>query len=270
MKKLLTTTAFLTTVFAFDNQAGWKLDADGKIEMKDGNPVYINTNGDEMTVGGDTISSLNKEAKNHREAKEAAEAKLKSFEGLDPETAREAIETVKKVDAKALIDAGEVDKVKEEMKSQFTEQLTEKDNTISELKGEKNTMMIDKVFDSSQFIKENIAIPHDMFQDSFRKHFKVEDGQVKAYGKDGNQLMSKEKSGEYASPDEALKLLVESHSQKDMILKADDNKGSGGSGSGGMRGGNRTVRRADFEKLSPAEQADIAAKAGTGEVNLID
>lgn len=271
MKKLLHTTAIsLLTAVAFDNAGGWKTDEDGKIEMKDGNPIFVDSSGAEKTVGGDTITKLNGEAKSHREAKEAAETKLKTFEGIDPDKARDAIEMVGKLDAKTLIDAGEVDKVRDEMKGQFTEQLGEKDGKIAELQAKNNDMVIDHIFNSSEFVRENINVPQDMFQDSFRKNFKVEDGQVKVYGKDGNQIMSKEKAGEYASPEEALTILVDSHPQKDVILKASSEKGSGGSSSGGTRGGQRSVSRTELDKMTPAEQAEIAGKAATGEINITD
>lgn len=270
MKKLLTTTAFLTSVFAFDNEPGWKLDADGKIELKDGNPIYVDSAGGEMTVGKDTISKLNGEAKAHREAKEEALEKLKKFEGLDPEKVRDAMEKLSKIDQKKLIDSGEVDKVKDEIKGQFTEQLGEKDKEIETLRGQVDSMSIDKVFDGSEFVRNDIALSPDIFRNTFAKNFKVEEGKVTAYDNHGNRLMSKERAGEYATPEEALRILVNSRADKDSILKADAGSGSGGSQSGGMRGGQRTVKRSDMEKMTPAQQAEIAGKAGRGEINIVD
>ena len=111
MTKILAHIAVLSAT-AFNNP-GWKLDADGKLELKDGNPIYLDASGRESIVDGGTITRLNGEARAHREAKEAAETKLRAFEGLDPEAARKAVETVKNIDAKKLIDAGEVEKVRE-------------------------------------------------------------------------------------------------------------------------------------------------------------
>jgi len=257
-------------MFAFNNSGGWKLDTDGNIEVKDGNPVYVDSTGAEKTVGGDTISKLNGEAKAHREAKEAAETKLKTYEGLDAEKAREALLTVSKLDAKTLIDAGEVDKVRDEMKTQFTEQLAEKDGKITELTKAGDNMRIEQVFSSSEFVRDDIAVPRDMFESTFRKNFKVEDGEIKAFDNNGNQLMSKERVGEHATPEESLKILVDTHSQKDQILKADGKTGSGGSDSGGMRSSSSRVTRAEFDKLPPNEQATLAGKAGKGEVTIVD
>ena len=63
--------------------------------VQDGKPVYVE-NGKEIAFDAagtrQTISRLNGEAQGHREAKEAAETKLRSFEGLDAAAARDAID----------------------------------------------------------------------------------------------------------------------------------------------------------------------------------
>lgn len=262
--KLLSTTAY-------DNATGWKLDDDGHIELRDGNPVFLNGGGQEMTVQGDTITRLNGEAKTHREAKEAALTSLQLFDGLDADVARKAIDTVGKIDAKTLIDSGKVDELREQITSQFQTQLAEKDTAYGNLNDKYNSQQIDKVFDGSEFVRNNIAVPLDMFQDSFRKNFKVEDGKVTAYDKAGNRLLSKENVGEFATADEALQILVNSHAQKDVILKADVGSGSGSDGGGGNRTpGNKVIKRGDFEKLAPHQQAEISTKVRAGEMQLTD
>lgn len=263
-------TTLLSTVFAFDNTTGWKLDENGNVELKDGNPVYIDASGRELTLGTDTISRLNAEAKTHREGKEAAETKLKQYEGLDPEKAREALELTSKLDQKKLIDAGKVDELKQQITTQFQEKLGASDKTINELQQQINGMKVNDIFKSSEFVRDSIAVPQDMFEATFRNNFKIEeDGSVGAYDKSGNRLLSKSRAGEFAAPDEALQLLVESHPQKDVILRADNKKGSGGTG-GGNRGGGRVVKRSDFEAMNPYQQSETAALARKGEITLTD
>ena len=256
---------------AYDNKAGWKLDKDGKIEMKDGNPVYVDANGGELTMGLDTIARLNGDIRDQRVRAEKAETSLKVFEGLDAEKARKAIDMVSKIDAKKLIDAGEVDKVTENIKSQFTAQLSEKDKAIAALSDDLNGLRVNNIFANSDFIRDRIAVPRDMFEATFRQNFKIDDnGQPQAFDKAGNRLMSRTKAGEYASPDEALQILVEMHPQKDTILKAPDHSGSGNNGQGGGRPGQRTIRRSDFEKLPAHEQASGAALQNKGELVITD
>lgn len=269
--KLITTISMLSFLAAYNNGTpGWKLDEEGKVVLKDGNPVYIQADGRETTVGGDTISNLNKESKQHREAKEAAEAKLKAFEGIDPEIARKAVETVGKIDAKKLIDAGEVDKVRDQIKNEFTKTLEEKDKALGGLQSRIDNMLVGGVFAGSEFVRDSIAVPRDMFEASFRQNFKVEDGKIVAYGKDGNRLLSKSRAGEYADPEEALQILVEAHPQKDVILKAATGNGTGNNGGGGNRGTGRVIKRADFEKLPHGQRAEVSAKVGKGEMQLTD
>ena len=261
----------LTTAFACDNSPGWKLDDNGNMALKDGDPIYVNSAGEESTVGQGTISRLNGEAKTHREEKQAAQSELASLKetlgDLDIEKAREAMTTVANIDSKQLIDAGEVDKVRDEIKNGFADQITELTSANTSLEAQLNNLKIQDVFKSSEFAKNEIAVPSDMFQATFRDHFRIEDGKVAAYDRDGNRVYSKEKSGEIASPEEALKILVDSHPAKDQILKSDDNSGSGGSNSGG-RSGVRRVSRADFEKLQPHQQADLAALVKKGEAQI--
>ena len=248
----------------------WKLDENNNIVLKDGDPIYVDANGVEKTVGVDTIARLNKEAKDHREAKEEAQAKLKLYEGIDPEKARVALETVAKLDANKLIETGEVDKLKAQITQQFQTQLSEKDTAYSELKNKFDNMLIDSMFANSEFIRNNVAVPVDMFEAKFRNNFKIENNEVVPYGYDGSRLMSKSRAGEYATTEEAMQILAESHPNKDVILKANPGNGSGSGTGGGANGGGRYMKRSDFEKLSPLQQSEYAKKMAKGEIQLTD
>lgn len=256
------------------NAPGWKKDADGKLELdSEGNPIYVNSTGTEQSVKGDTIANLNAEAKTHRTAKEAAEAKLakyvdKSGKALDPEAAAKAIETVANIDAKKLIDAGEVDKVRETVKAEFTAQMGELTTDRDGWKNKYEDKLVDDVFNDPYM--ENIAMPKDFFAAAMRKNFKVEDGKVVAYDSAGNRLNSKKDIGNYASPSEALELLVAAHPQKDTLLKAQSEGGSGNNGGGGSRGQGNTLKRAAYDALGANEKAAYSGKLATGEVTLVD
>jgi hypothetical protein len=261
--------ATLLLAAAFNN-AGWKLDKDGKIEMKDGNPVWIDANGGEAVLDGGTITRLNGEAKTLRTRAEAAENKLTAFKDLDPAAARQALDKLTQIDQSKLIDAGKLDEVRNQITQQFTTQLTEKDNALKALQSNFDNSQINNLFAASDFIRDRIAVPRDMFEATFRNNFKMEDGKAVAYGKDGNRLMSKQRIGEYADAAEALELLVDQHPQKDVILRASDGNGTGNNGNSGGRGGGKTVKRADFDQMPGHQQAELAAKARTGEMQIID
>lgn len=271
MKKLtmilLTASANLS---AFNNN-GWKMDGD-KIVLKDGNPVYLDTNGAEQTIDVAAMSRLRGEAQGNRLAKETAEKALEKFRGIDdPEKALKAIETLAKIDAKKLIDAGEVDAVKEQIKSQFTAQINELTSQLNTTSGKLNNLRIENVFAGSEFVRDRIALPRDIFESYFKNNFKLDDkGEIVAYGRDGNPLMSRKEIGSRPSHEEALELLVDMHPQKDIILKANSNKGSGNQGGGGNQNKGRVIKRSDFDQLPPQEQAKAASQQAAGEIQIVD
>lgn len=272
MKRLFLTSVALTTMTlrAFNNKPGWKLDADGRLVMNNGNPVYIREDGTEGTVETNTISRLNGEAKSHRERAEAAELKLQAFNGLDAAAARDAIEKLSKIDQKKLIDAGEVEKVREEIAKGFTAQIQERDVKISTTQSRLEKLMLDNVFSGSQFVKERVAIPGEMFRAYFGQNFKIENDTVIAYNTQGQKIYSKQRMGELATPDEAFEILVDGYAHKDAILKAQNHSGSGNNGGGGQRPGSRSITRAEFDKLPPVKQAEMAGLQGKGELTVTD
>jgi len=233
-------------------------------------PVYIEDDGKEVAFDApgtrSTISRINGEAKGHREAKEAAEAKLKAFEGIaDPAAALKALETIKNIDDKKLVDAGHVERIKSETAKAFEERIAAMSKThadeIAKITGERDGIQsqyhaatIGQSFTGSKLIADKFLIPADLAQAKFGTSFKIEDGKVVGYDAAGNKIFSKSRPGELAGFDEALEILVDSYSFKDNILKGrGGGSGAGGSGAGG--GGDKKIARSEFEKLSPVDKA---------------
>lgn len=246
----------------------FKFDANGAIVLQevDGKklPVFIHADGKEAPFDGDgtvaTISRLNGEAKGHRERAEKAEGTLKAFEGItDPAAALKALTTVKNLDDKKLVDAGEVEKVKtaavESIRKEYEPIVKERDTLKGELYGEK----IGGAFARSKFIADKVAVPADLLQASFGKHFTIENGKVVAKDANGNQIFSRTKHGEPAEFEEALEMLVDAYPHKASILKGSGASGGGAGGSGGQGGGGKkTMTRAQFDALDPAAKASAA------------
>ena len=273
MFALLTTTA--ARAFAPGDKPGWKMDGDKLALDSAGNPIYVDTTGTESAVQGDTISRLNNEAKGHRTAKETAETALNAYKDetgklIDPTIAIKAVKTVAGLDAKKLIDAGELDKVRETVKSEFMGQLSEKDKALNEMGGRLDNMTIDRVFSGSDFIRDRVAMPRDFFEAAMRSNFKVNDGKVEAYDRSGNRIMSRKTIGEYADPAEALEIMVDTHPQKDTILKAAQSGGTGTDSNGGSRGKGRVVSRSDFDAMSPGDKAAAGTAMQKGEMTITD
>lgn len=245
-----------------------KLDDAGHVVVSDGKPVYVHDDGREIAFDAPgtvaTISRLNGEAKSHREAKEAAEAKLKGFEGIgDPESARQAIETVKNLGDGQLVQAGKVDEIKAAAVKAYEEQakaaakahadeMARKTAELEAITGRYHGEKIAGLFSGSKFIGEKIAVPADMIKAAFGAQFKVEgDGKVVAYDQSGNKIYSLAKPGEVADFDEALEMMVGAYPFRDQILKASGASGGGARPSSGAPGA-KTMTRSAFDALDPA------------------
>lgn len=218
-----------------------KLDENGHVVVTDGRPVYVYDDGKEVAFDAPStvakISALNAEAKSHRERAEAAEKIAKSVEGLDPDAARRALDTVAKLDQKKLVDAGEIDTVRAEISKAFQSQLDEATKRADTLAQQLNGEMIGGGFARSKFIADKAAIPADLVQARFGSQFKVEDGKVVAYDSHGNKVYSRARPGELADFDEALESLIEQYPYRDQILKGTGSSGSGASDGGKGNGG---------------------------------
>lgn len=250
-----------------------KLDEAGNAVLNDGKPVYVGEDGKEVAYDPPamhvTIGRLNRESQGHREAKEALEAQVKAFEGLDPAGARKALETIKNLDDKKLVDAGKVEEIKaatiKAMEEKYGPITSERDQLKQELYAEK----IGGNFSRSKFISEKLVIPPDMVQASFGRHFELKDGKVMAKDASGNMIYSDANPGNAADFDEALEKLVSMYPNRDRILKGSGHSGSG-SGAVDDGSGSRTVTRKQFEQMPPHEQQKVAGAAREGTVKLVD
>lgn len=258
-----------------------KLDEAGHAVVENGLPVFVHDDGKSIPFDVNatlaTISRLNGEAKSHREGKESAEEKLKAFVGIsDPAAAIKALEVVSNLDMKKLIDAGQVDKVKEEAKKAFDAQLLSIQDgfkpVLAERDALKQSLVNEKIggsFARSPFIKEKVAIPPELVQAYFGHSFKLEGDQVIGYDGEGKQIFSRLKPGNVADFDEALSIKIDNSPFRDSILKGAGASG-GGAGGGAGAGGKRTFTRAQFDAMDPAARAAAAKATSAGTAVIVD
>lgn len=249
----------------------WKMDGEN-IVLKDGNPVWVNDGGNEIGVDYPALSAklteTTKESVARKEKIREMEGKLSTFDGIDDPAkflsdAKKAMETVKNLDDKKLIDAGEVEKVKAEVTKAMQAKLDEATKRADDAAATLQKEMIGGNFARSKFISEKIAVPSDMVEAVFGRHFVIEDGAVIAKGHDGQKIYSREKPGEVAGFDEALSILVDGYTNKASILKGSDATGGGANPGSGKGGGNaKTMTRAQFEQLDPAAKMNFTVKEG--------
>ena len=267
----------------------YKLTADGSaIQMsEDGHPIVTDDKDDKefpirATELYSKIPALQLESKTHREEKQALQKRIEAFGNhkpedilerlaafgdIDPVKAREALITVSnlgELDKEKNIEiekvkAGVADGYKEKIKAidagivqerhAFQDSLAQKDHVIRNL-------LIKGAFDRSEFIKEQTVLTPDIAYDSFGKYFRIEeDGDsVKVFGmnRSGDKFISKANPTEYASPEEAIELIINEYPQKDNILRTN----SGGSGAGGnvSQSSSKKATREALMKMNPAER----------------
>lgn len=251
------------------------IDIEGKTYavVTDGKPVFMHDDGKEVAFDAaatvQTISRLNGEAKGHRERAEAAEGKLKGFEGIsDAEAARKALETVANLDSGQLVTANKVQEIKDAAKRAAEEQVAAAAKASGEeiarlkqvnekLTGDLYGEKVGNSFDRSKYVAEKIAVPGDMLRAVFGGRFKVEDGKIVAYDQAGNKMFSRAKPGEVADFDEALEMMVDSYPYRDTIVKGTGHSGSGARPGNGGAGGGRTITRKEFEAMDPKSQMAV-------------
>src|SRR6185312_13639652 len=217
-----------------------KLDAEGHVVAKDGQPIYVHDDGKEIAFDAPAalqkISQLGNESKGRREALDTAEAKTAFDEQL------RAIE------------------------EKYKPVIKERNELRAEIVAEK----VGNTFSRSKYIAESLAVPVDMVQATFGRNFKLEDGNVIGYGRDGKPLFSPLRPGEVADFDEALEIMVDAYPHKDIILKS---SGANGGGAGGGNGKGNIVTRAAFDQPAldnPTEAAKVMANVRAGTVKLVD
>lgn len=268
----------------------FKYNADGTIaiDAEKKLPIFIHPNGTEAPFDADTtlgtITRLNGEAKTHREGKEAAEAKLKSFDGIeDGVAALAALNTVKSLSSGELKTAAQVkeiqdaaaktaqDQVAAQAKASAT-QMQELTAQLEKRTSELNNHMIGGSFAASKLLTDDknpmrLVVPAEMARAYFGSNFKVEEGKIVPYDAAGNKIFSPTRPGEIADFDEGLAQLVQASPFKDQIIRGSGASGGGakpGAGAGGA--GGKQVTRAQFDAMDPSSRAS-AMKEGTAIVD---
>lgn len=251
------------------NGGKWKLDDNGNIEVKDGHPVLIGVNGQEMTVKPSTVPNLQAEAQVHRQEVDALKKQLAAFEGLDADQAREAIAKLGDVDLSKMVDSGKLDEVRNQLTQTYEGKLNEANSKLEEANNRYNSKLLESAFNSSTFIKDKLLIPADMLQHSIANRFKIENDKLVPHDANGNLVYSEKSPGNVADFDEAVEIIINSRKDRDALLKAPAGGGSGASGGGAGAGGGRTMSRAKYEGLSADEKAAVGQQMAQGKIQLV-
>lgn len=209
-------------------------------------------------------SALGKE---RQRADELAKA-MKVFDGLDAKAARDALTKVQNWDESQQKNA---EKLEQEFQARMQPVAQERDTfkaKAEELEGKFKDFSISNAINGSKFLSEKVSkdpVHQAYVREHFKSAFKVEDGKIVAY--DGNGQRIFDANGNAAGVDEALEKLVMAHPQGLSLLAGSNASGSGAKPTNGNNGGGKgTLRRSEFDKLSPVDRA-AAVKNG---VSVVD
>jgi hypothetical protein len=252
----------------------WKLEGD-KIAVEDGHPVWIYEDGQESPFNAESalkkIKDVTAESVARKEKIREYETKVEPFADIqDPADfvaqAKKALETVKNLDEKKLVDAEDVETLKNSVAATYKEKISGMETAFSKKEKEYqdaisskdksiSNLLIKGEIGRSEFVQKKTNMPPSVAFDVFKHNFQVEesDGQARAVAvrKDGTKIMSLKDPGSYATIDEALETLVNEHPDKDRLLVGVG--GGGGASSGSYKGGN-----VDLSKMTPTQRLDYA------------
>ena len=222
----------------------------------------------------ENISRLNGEARGHRSEKERLEGELKKFEGIDPEKARTAIETVDNLSSGELLAANKVEEIKAQVKKQVEEgykgkvtqletKVQEYEGTVTKLSGSLAHEKVSNAFANSKYIKDKMAVTPAVAKAVFGGQFKVEEDKLVAYDAHGTKIYSNAE-GKDPNFDEALEIIVGAYPDRTSLLKGTGNSGGGGEGNGNGGRDNldaNTITRKAFDAMDPGAKA-LAMRKG--------
>lgn len=240
-----------------------------------GHPVYVHQDGSEKEFDAagtmSRIGGLNREAQQNREAKEALEARLKAFEGIeDPAAALQALTTVGNLQSGDLKTASQVEEIKNAARKAAEEQVAaqarQTATKLQELEKERDSFRdslynekVGGAFARSKFITDKTTVPPDMLQAMFGKNFKIENGEIVPYDSNGNKIYSTVRGGELASFEEGLETLINGYGGKGAILKGTNHSGTGAPQTNGGAvppGGKPQISRQQFESMPHEKRAE--------------
>lgn len=171
------------------------------------------------------------------EATAALEAKLKAFEGIDPEAVRKLLGDQKDAEAKQLEAKGDWDRLKTRMAEEHGKettslkaQLAELQASLGQASGVINDLSIGTKFGQSAFIADELTLTPGKARVIYGDHFDLVAGEVVGYDKPrsaANRTALVDQYGSAVGFDAALRKIVEADPEKDHLLKSKVKAGAG-------------------------------------------
>lgn len=203
-------------------------------EVRDGHPVYVHDDGKEIAFDAPHAVATIKRVSDERDTLRRGEERYKAFGDLDPEKARKALEIVRNLDDKKLLDAGKVDEIVKERLTEaakvHAEQIAAEKKAREESDAKVRRLIVGNGFATSKFLAEQTLLPPSVAERAFGDYFRVEGDRAVGYIGDG-KVYSRKRPGEVADFDEALQIVIEASPDRDRILRGSSSNGSNATGS---------------------------------------
>lgn len=226
--------------------------------------LYKETNG-KFTLdveGYEDPTNLKSALQKEREAAKTASKQAQAWAALGktPEEIQALVEAQAQAERDKLTKGGEWDKLKEQMTGQHKVELSKKDERIQSLTKSLERRLIDA--DATAAIADAKGVPA-LLLPHVRASVKVieEDGDFKVRVVDASGNPRVNGKGEFLS----ISDLVGEMRQSEIFGRAFDATGTtgGGASGGGSGGGGKTMKRATFDALKPAQRAARMAEGYT-------
>lgn len=187
------------------------------------------------------LDALAKEKEVADKALEAANARLKDFEGLNPAEIRKLVDAAKKAEEDKLKLAGDWDAMKKQMNDAHAAELAKKD----EAHATEKTQLLDAnaslhqnianlavggAFGNSPYVRDELILTPAKARVIYGPHFEHKDGKVVAFDKPigvTGRTMFVDGKGEPLGFEDALKKIVDADPDRDDVLRSKLKAGAG-------------------------------------------
>jgi hypothetical protein len=183
-------------------------------------------------------------ARDAKAALDAANAKLKDFEGLDAAAIKklvkdqaDAAKAAKDAELKAAEAAGDVERIKKMMGEEHTKVVTELETKLAEkdtlINGAQKTiedLTVGSAFSQSAYIRDELVLTSAIARQVYSSHFDVVNGQVVPFNKprgESGRTQLVDANGSHLSVDAALKKIVEASPDRDRLVRSKIGTGAG-------------------------------------------
>ena len=185
----------------------------------------------------DAEAKLLKETMKAKKDLDEAKARLKLFEGIDPEAIKKMLAEKAEDEKKAAEARGDFERVKKMMAEEAAAEVKKaKDEAAAsqaatdKLNATINNLTVGTAFASSKFLADDTVLPPSKARAIYGSHFEIEDGEVVGYDKprgESERTKLVNAAGKPLAFETAIKRIVEADEDGDSILRSKMKEGAG-------------------------------------------